>query len=174
VTGGEPLLWPEFLLGLKSMLSPRRVHLETAGAHPRTLARVIDAFDHISLDLKADGDLDAPVELAEGAFRTVEKAPQTRGEWHAAREACLALVSDRDACGKIVVSGERSPDDFAPILDEVERCAPGLAVYLQPATPMGGASAPSAATLALLVEMARDRDLSVRVVPQVHRALGIP
>jgi len=174
VTGGEPLLWPEFLLGLKSMLSPRRLHLETAGAHPRTLARVIDAFDHVSLDLKADLDLDLPVEIEEGAFRTPEKAPRTRAEWRAAREACLALVSGRDACGKIVVSGERSPDDFAPLLDEVEKCAPGLTVYLQPATPMGGCTAPSPATLAWIVEMARDRDLTVRVVPQVHRALGIP
>lgn len=175
VTGGEPLLWPDFLLGLKSMLSPRRVHLETAGAHPRTLARVIDAFDHVSLDLKADGDLDEPVELGDLATKaTSEKSPTTRAEWRAAREGCLALVSGRDACGKIVVSGERSPDDFAPLLDEVERCAPGLTVYLQPATPMGGASAPSPQALAYLVEMARDRDLAVRVVPQVHRVLGIP
>jgi organic radical activating enzyme len=152
VTGGEPLLWPEFLLGLKSMLSPRRLHLETAGAHPRTLARVIDAFDHVSLDLKPDGDLDAPVE--EG-LPEIERTPRTRAEWHAAREACLALVAGRDACAKIVVS-------------------PGLTVYLQPATPMGGSTAPSPETIRGLVEMARDRDLSVRVVPQVHRALGIP
>jgi len=175
VTGGEPLMWPEFLLGLKSMLTPRRVHLETAGAHPRTLARVIDAFDHVSLDLKVDGDLDAPEELADTATKpTSEKTPRTRAEWRAARESCLALVVDRDACGKIVVSGERSADEIAPILDEVERCAPRLTVYLQPATPMGGATAPSPETLALLVEMARDRDLAVRVMPQVHRALGIP
>jgi organic radical activating enzyme len=176
VTGGEPLLWPEFLLGLKSMLSPRRVHLETAGAHPRTLARVIDAFDHVSLDLKPDLDLEAPVEIEGpmGASTTTERAPRTRAEWRVAREACLALVSSRDACGKIVVSGERSLDDFGPLLDEVEKRAPGLTVYLQPATPMGGSSAPSTETLAGLAEVARDRDLSVRVVPQMHRMLGIP
>jgi 7-carboxy-7-deazaguanine synthase len=182
VTGGEPLLWPEFLLGLRSMLSPRRLHLETAGAHPRTLARVLDGFDHISLDLKVEADLDPPEEpdgsgagadAAEGAM-TSEKAPRTRTEWHVAREACLALVSGRDACAKIVVSGERSPEEIAPLFDEVERRAPKLPVYLQPATAMGGASAPSPETIALLVEMARDRDLAVRVVPQVHRALGIP
>jgi hypothetical protein len=84
------------------------------------------------------------------------------------------LVSGRDACAKIVVSGERSPGDLAPLLDEVERCAPGIAVYLQPATPVWGTSAPEAKTLRLLAEMARDRDLTVRVVPQVHRALGLP
>jgi organic radical activating enzyme len=181
VTGGEPLLWPEFLLGLRSMLSPRRVHLETAGAHPRTLARVIDAFDHVSLDLKVDADVDAPVEIevpsASGTARAVptsERAPRSPEEWRAAREACLALVSGRDACGKIVVSGERSPDEIAPLLDEVERVAPGLTIYLQPATPLGGSTAPRGETLAALAEMARDRDLDVRVVPLVHRALGLP
>jgi organic radical activating enzyme len=172
VTGGEPLLWPGFLLGLRSMLSPRRLHLETAGAHPRTLARVIDAFDHVSLDLKPEGDLDPPEEV-EGADAG-EPAPRTASEWRAAREACLALVAGRDACAKIVVSGERSPDDFAPLLEEVERRAPELPVYLTPATPVGGSSAPEPATIASLVEMARDRDLAIRVVPQVHRMLGIP
>jgi organic radical activating enzyme len=179
VTGGEPLVWPEFLLGLRSMLSPRRLHLETAGAHPRTLARVIDGFDHVSLDLKPEGDLDPPEEIAlpkgsgSGA-PTSERAPARREEWQAAREACLALVSGRDACAKIVVSGERSPDDFAHLLDEVERCAPEITVYLQPATPIGKSTAPVPGTLGLLAEMARDRDLAVRVVPQVHRALGLP
>ena len=39
------------------------LHLETAGAHPRTLARVLDRFDHVSLDLKPDFDLGAPSEF---------------------------------------------------------------------------------------------------------------
>jgi hypothetical protein len=47
-------------------------------------------------------------------------------------------------------------------------------VYLQPATPVGGTSAPEPETLVLLAEMARDRDLDVRVVPQMHRVLGLP
>jgi organic radical activating enzyme len=172
VTGGEPLLWPGFLLGLRSMLSPRRLHLETAGAHPRTLAQVIDAFDHVSLDLKPEGDLDPPEELE--AAGAVERAPRTASEWRAAREACLALVAGRDACAKIVVSGERSLDELASLLEEVERRAPGLPVVLTPATPVGGSSSPTPGTIASLVEMARDRDLAIRVVPQVHRVLGIP
>ena len=68
---------------------------------------MIDAFDHVSLDLKPDLDLDPPVEIANGGdlALTDEPAPRTRAEWKAAREACLTLVSGRDACGKIVVSG---------------------------------------------------------------------
>lgn len=172
VTGGEPLLWPEFVIGLRGMLGERRVHLETGGAHPRTLARVIDKVDHVSLDLKPDLDLDPPEEV-EGAG-TDERAPRTPGEWRAARRASLALVADRDACGKIVVSGERRAEDFAPLLDEVEDCAPRLRVILTPATPMGGCTAPPMELVLAVAELAHDRDLDVRVVPQVHRLLRLP
>jgi organic radical activating enzyme len=174
ITGGEPLVWPEFLLGLRPMLRPRRMHLETAGAHPRALARVIDAFDHVSLDLKPELDLDEPVELeAHASSGFDESSPITPAEWRAAREACLTLVSGRDACGKIVVSGERTAEDFLPLFDEIERCAPKLAIYLQPATPVGRSTAPRSDLVASVCEMARDRDLVVRVVPQVHRFLGV-
>jgi organic radical activating enzyme len=210
VTGGEPLMWPRFLLGLKPMLGARRVHLETAGAHPRRLASVIDAFDHVSLDLKPELDLDEPEELtaselsgdvasplagsmanqlagsvasqrARGAASELaggapgdERAPRTRDEWRAARRASLALVGGRDACAKIVVSGERTVDELAPLLDEVEACAPTVPVYLQPATPVNGVRRPTNETLEALCEMARDRGLSARVLPQVHRALRMP
>lgn len=179
VTGGEPLLWPEFVLGLKGMLGARRLHLETAGAHPRSLARVVGACDHVSLDLKPDRDLDAPVELDADAFAGLaagndERAPRTADEWKRAREDCLRLVGGRDACGKIVVSGLREANDFAPLLDEVERLAPSLLVVVQPATPVRDVPAPSMELVLHVAEMARDRDLAVRVVPQMHRHLGLP
>ncbi|MCY2960749.1 MAG: 7-carboxy-7-deazaguanine synthase QueE [Planctomycetota bacterium] len=172
VTGGEPLLWPEFLLGLRAMVGSRRIHLETGGAHPRTLSRVIDKVDHVSLDLKPDLDLDPPEEVPDAG--TDERSPSTRAEWRAARRASLALVADRDACGKIVVSGDRALQDFAPLLDEVEDCAPNLRVILTPATPVGGVAAPPMELVLAVAELAGDRDLDVRVVPQVHRLLRLP
>ncbi|HRV82481.1 MAG TPA: 7-carboxy-7-deazaguanine synthase QueE, partial [Planctomycetota bacterium] len=50
ITGGEPLLWPEFVLGLASMVGDRPIHLETAGAHPEALHAVLAAVQHVSLD----------------------------------------------------------------------------------------------------------------------------
>jgi len=171
VTGGEPLAWPDFVLALKPLLGGRRLHLETAGAHPRTLARVLAACDHVSLDLKPDFDLDPPEELA--AVER-ERSPRTREEWKRAREACLRLVAGRDACGKIVVSGGHEAHEFAGLLDEVEECAPSLALFLTPATAVNGVPAPARELVESVAEMARDRDLGVRVVPQVHRLLAIP
>jgi organic radical activating enzyme len=173
VTGGEPLLWPGFVAGLRAVLGPRRVHLETAGAHPVELARVLDAVDHVSLDLKLPADLEAPVPLDDERAAPAP-SPADDESWAEARRACLALVAGRDAAAKVVVAGGRAPREFDPLLDDVAELAPGLTVVLQPATAVRAVRAPDARLLEEVTERARDRDLRVRVVPQLHRALGLP
>ena len=173
VTGGEPLLWPEFLRALKPMLGGRRLHLETGGGHPQALERVLESCDHVSLDLKLPEDMGDPVEVSVAEWE--EATPRNVEQWQKARRASLALLAAApDACAKLVVTGDRHPRDYAPLLEDVARQAPRLPLYLQPVTPMGGATCPDAALLTDLVEDARDLDLAVRVVPQVHRALGLP
>ncbi len=196
VTGGEPLVWPGFILALRPMIAPRRLHLETAGAHPEALAMVLDACDHISLDLKLPADMLEPVELegeldaageegrgdelnhgtGDGAGRlrpTTERAPRDADEWALARRRCLDLIRDRDACVKIVIGGDRTPRDFSDLFEDVARRAPNLPVFLAPATPVGGVPAPELSLLVDVAEDARDLGLDVRVLPQVHRAMGI-
>ncbi len=166
VTGGEPLLWPGFVRGLATYLGGRRLHLETAGGHPEALEAVLAAVDHVSLDLKLPLDLDAPV--AEPG-----SVPADEIEWAQARVRSLTLVRGRDACGKLIVAGGREPAAFAAILDDVAAFAPELPLFLQPVTPLNGVPAPSRELLLELVEEALERSLCVRVIPQVHRALGL-
>ena len=71
VTGGDPA----------DVLGPRRMHLETAGAHPAALERVLAVVDHVSLDLKLPADLDSPVGFGD------EPVPATEPEWRATRAA---------------------------------------------------------------------------------------
>lgn len=177
VTGGEPLVWPEFLAALKGMIGERRLHLETAGGHPRSLEAVIDLVDHVSLDLKLPADLAPPLEPVPDPGHpapTREPAPRDADEWRTARRACLALVAERDACAKLVVAGRRALVDFEPLLEDLAHVAPEVPLVLQPVTPAGGVTAPTAEFMTDLVEEARDLGLTVRVVPQVHRALGLP
>jgi organic radical activating enzyme len=170
LTGGEPLAYPDFVRALRTLLGPRRLHLETAGAHPRALAAVLDAVDHVSLDLKLPADLDVPVPLAGES----EPVPQTASEWSAARRANLVLVRHRDACGKLILSGENQPTAFVQLLDDVRELAPTLPLYVQPVTSVNGVRAPRIEAVLELVELARERELAVRVIPQLHRQLGIP
>jgi organic radical activating enzyme len=173
VTGGEPLVWPDFLLSLPAFTSTRSRHLETGGGHPRALERVIDVFDHISLDLKLPADMGAPVPI-EGGPTDLEAPPSSEAEWRLARRAVLGLVAGRDACAKIVVAGGRAPREYEELCDDVARLAPELPVFVQPVTPMAGVSAPAIETLVAVAELARDLDLEVRILPQVHRLLRIP
>jgi len=179
VTGGEPLLWPGFLRALPSVLGGRRLHLETGGGHPEALAEVLEVFHHVSLDLKLPADLDAPVEVdagvnAERGPRTSEAPPRSAREWARARRRCLDLVAERDACAKVVVSGGHAAREYEPLFEDLARRAPRVPLFLQPVTPRAGVPAPDAGELTAVVELARDLDLRVRVVPQVHRALRLP
>lgn len=176
VTGGEPLMWPEFIRGLRSMIAPRRIHLETAGAHPEALARVLDRIDHVSLDLKLPADMGAPVELQsrDGEPESIdEPAPVTPEDWRMARRRCLDLLQDRDACAKVVVTADREPRDYDELFEDVARRAASLPVFIAPVTPMGGCEAPTLDHLVEVVEHARELELDIRVLPQVHRAMGI-
>lgn len=171
VTGGEPLMWPEFVRGLREMVGARRVHLETAGAHPRSLARVIDRVHHTSLDLKLPADLGPVQALPGGEF---EASPEDARSWTLARRACLELVAERDACAKLVIAGGREPGDYEELLWDMARIAPKLPLFLQPATPMAEVAAPSLKLIHALAEEALELGLSTRVMPQMHRFLGVP
>lgn len=178
LTGGEPLSWPGFVAGLARVKGPRRLHLETAGGHPESLAAVLDGVDHVSLDLKLPEDMRAPVPLAvqgpEGEQPWGEASPASSEDWELARRRCLTLIADHDACAKLIVAGDQPARAFLPLLEDVARLAPRLPLYLQPVTPTAGVPAPSAQLLTEVHEDARDLGLRARVVPQIHRALGIP
>jgi organic radical activating enzyme len=63
---------------------------------------------------------------------------------------------------------------YLPLLEDIERLAPTLPLYLTPVSPMAGVAAPEPEFLEDLVEEARDLHLDVRVIPQLHRVLSIP
>src|SRR5262249_54497152 len=171
VTGGEPLLWPEFVRALARLVRPRRVHLETAGAHPRALAAVLERVDHVSLDLKLPADMEPP-EAVPGTG--AEPAPESEADWAHVRREVLGLVRGRDARGKLILHGARRALDSAPLLDAVPAAAPEPPLYVQPATPVRAVPAPPIDEVEALAELAHERGLRVRVIPQLHRQLGLP
>jgi hypothetical protein len=122
--------------------------------------------------------MDATVELGPFAAEdapaaTTEPAPTTDEEWTLARRRCLDLVRDRDACCKVVVAAGHLARAYDALFEDVARRAPELPVFLAPATPVRGVEAPPFEHLVEVAEHARDLALDVRVLPQVHRAMGI-
>lgn len=174
VTGGEPLMWPDFLLGLADVAGDRPLHLETAGHDCDALERVLPIFDHLSLDLKLASDLARP---ASGL-------PHSAEDWDTLRPRQLRLATEHLGRGGtvsiklLVTKNNLSPDSDSmdSILDDLMRLGPNLPLFIAPESP-SDARAPFDGDVLQgvdqLVAAALERGLSPRVLPQMHRALGV-
>lgn len=171
VTGGEPLVFPEWVreFGRQVRGKGMRVHLETAAVHPDALQQCVDQIDHLSADYKLPETLGAPAKadfaLAPG---------QGFGALH--RRCCeIALQRGASVDVKIVLTDktgdaavERAFADLAPVREKI-------LMVLQPVTPFG-AVAKSVARLDLMryLAMAQRAGFDARVLPQVHKSLQVP
>jgi organic radical activating enzyme len=160
LTGGEPLVHPEFLRELAPELKRqgRRVHLETAGVHAAALEGLVEHLDHVSADVKLASTME------EGDFLGAHEKFYRR---------CVSAGAD--LCVKCVVTEGLTDGEFDAAIELVARSAPAALFVVQPVTPMRLEQTPVApAHLQRLADRARARLARVRVIPQVHRLLGMP
>jgi len=159
ITGGEPLSQADFLdawLATAPLDVP--VLLETAGILPGRLARVLPHVAIVSLDVKC---------------------PSNTGE--------RARWDEHAACLDVAVGGGREvyvkmPVDAATAVDEVERGArlvaaagSDVALFLTPLTePAGTRPTIDTHELERFHAVASRHVRDVRVLPQLHKVLGIP
>ncbi len=162
VTGGEPLLQADRLLGLLDLIDAagRPVMLETNGTLVGALHRVAHRLRWISMDLKlpsVDGE-------------RVEPDDQRRF-------LDTALAAGITTWTKVVVgpATDEGELDAAVRLVAGASDAAGVPVelYLQPVTPFGTVrSAPTPERVLELQARALGIHPAVRVVPQTHKAIG--
>lgn len=157
LTGGEPLLYPEFVLALGQALAERALplYLETAGHLPEALAAVLPVVGFVALDYKLPHTLAEPVD-PDGFLRSAAIAPP------------------ETSFLKIVITSDTPPGELEAAVESLARVSPGLPVILQPVTgntPCGGPPSPDQL---LAWQVLASRHLSsVRVLPQCHRLLGL-
>src|SRR5262249_34588755 len=158
VTGGEPLAQVEFLV---TWLEGRRddlpVLLETAGILPARLERVLPHVAIVSLDFKCPSN-------------TGERA---RWDEH---EACLrlAVAAGRDVYVKMPVDETTLPEEVEHGARLAAAAGPGAPLFLTPLTVADGVELQiGAATLDRLQALASRHHPDVRVLPQLHKVLGI-
>jgi organic radical activating enzyme len=158
VTGGEPLLQTEFLeawLPLRRDATP--VLLETAGILPLRLRRVLPWVACVSLDFKCPSN-------------TGERA---RWDEH---EACLGetLAGGREVYVKMPIDESTAPEEVEQGARLMARVAPEAVLFLTPLTePASSRFTISAAGLERLHTIASQLHGDVRVLPQLHKVLGI-
>ncbi len=159
ITGGEPLLHPHAVHALGEAAQQRRlnVHVETGGHRPGAVSHVLPVVDWISPDLKLESATGAPT------------------PWDAHRETYELLEHSGKGLAIKMVVGATSP------MEEIEHAAafcaehaPNVTLVLQPVTPHGeGPATPATSQLFRMHARASAVHPDVRVIPQVHRLLGL-
>jgi organic radical activating enzyme len=157
MTGGEPLAQAEFLAGwlpTRTAAPDLPVLLETAGIMPVRLRRLLPWVRIVSLDVKCPSN-------------TGERA---RWDEH---EACVAesVAAGCETYVKMPVDETTSPDE----VERGARLAAAVPLFLTPLTePASPRATISASTLERLHARASAVHGDVRVLPQLHKVLGIP
>lgn len=171
ITGGEPLVFPEFVREFGRMVRSKgmRVHLETAAIAPEALANCVEQIDHLSADYKL------PETLGEPSKPELALAPGA--SYGALHRRCCEIAIKRGATvdAKVVLtdrvgdaSFERALADLLPVRDKI-------LLVLQPVTPFGAVTKTlPRADLARFLATAQRAQFDVRVLPQVHKVLQVP
>jgi organic radical activating enzyme len=155
ITGGEPLLHPEFVAAFAEHIRAAglQTYLDTACCYPLAMASVAPFMGIVSADYKLPVTMREPVAFEDFA-----------GCWQ-------AITGSRFI--KIVLTDEVQPDDLAAHCRRLAALDSTADVILQPVTPRRGVKAPSPPELFALADAALAHFPRLRVIPQCHPLLGV-
>jgi organic radical activating enzyme len=157
LTGGEPVVQAGFLaewLSARSTSLP--VLLETAAVLPGQLEQVLPWVDILAADIKLPSNSGEPARWTE-------------------HEICLRMSVERDLYVKILVDEETDPGELERAVRLVGAIGEPIPVFLQPITePEHSRLCIGPRTLEHLYRRVAGLGVEIRVVPQLHKFLGIP
>jgi organic radical activating enzyme len=158
LTGGEPLLQVDFLKDFLPELRQEKlpIYLDTNGVLPKHLEEIIDLVDIVSLDFK------------------LPSATGLSPYWAEHKRALEVAYTKEVFVKMVVVSGTKAKeiDEAASIIASID---PEIQTILQPVTPHGPIKhRPKPEELFSFFAVAKRKLKRVRVIPQVHKILGLP
>ena len=157
LTGGEPLVQAGFLADwLPSRSTRMPVLLETAAVLPAQLDRVVPWVDIVGADIKLPSNSGEPARWSE-------------------HEACLRMSAGCEVYVKILVDEATDPGEIETAVRLVASVSEGIPVFLQPiADPEGGRLRIGPQALERFYRRVAGLGVEIRIVPQVHKILGVP
>lgn len=156
LTGGEPLLFAAVLREWLPLLRPiLPVHLETNGTLPTDLARIVDQLDYVSMDMKLPSTAGCGGEL-----------------WDAHRRF-LEAAQGKEVSVKIVVGERTDLAEIEQVCRIIDSIRPDIPLFLQPLSLPDNHCGIAAAHLLHLQALASALLPDVRVIPQMHKLMGV-
>jgi len=171
LTGGEPLVFPDFIqeFGKAVRNEGMRLHLETAALDPDALSACINQVDHLSADYKLPQTLGKPEQK-----KLLLMPGRDYGEQHV-RCCEIALRRGASVDVKIVLTDAVTDPDFEMALEKLVPVRDKVLLVLQPVTPFGPVKRGlPARDLERFAATAVRHKFDLRVVPQTHKTLNLP
>ena len=171
VTGGEPLVFPEFVqqFGKAVRDAGVRLHLETAAIDADALSACVNQVDHLSADYKL------PETLGEPQQQDLSLAPGVDYGSQHVRCCEIALRRGASVDVKIVLTDRVSDPALEQALELLSPLRDKILLILQPVTPFGSVGRPlPSRELERFVATAVRCKFDVRVIPQTHKVLRLP
>lgn len=153
ITGGEPLLQIDFLRDLLKLVKKRKkkVYLETNGTLPEKLKKMIDYTDIIAMDFKL------PSSTGLESF------------WDKHQEF-LGIAREKKIFIKAVIGTRTMVEDIYKMIEIIKGAAKKTTLILQPQNPF---EIMVKAKLKGFKQLCQDEGLKVKVIPQIHKRLGV-
>jgi len=157
VTGGEPLLYPDFLISLLPELKKRNfnIYLETNGTLPLALEKVLDFVDIVAMDMK------------------LPSSNKGKGFWNRHRDF-LKIAQKKNVFVKIIITESTKKEEINKAVAVIDDIDSGIPLVLQPVTPVNRVKKRvSSGVLREFQKLAKTALTDVRIIPQVHKVLGV-
>lgn len=156
LTGGEPLLHVEFLKGFLPEVRKTglKIYLETNATMPTQLTEIIEFVDIVAADIKL------PSSTGNKAF------------WNEHAEF-IKIAGKKNCFVKVVITNDTTQNDIKKAINIIRKVNKNLLLVLQPVSPAKGVEKPSSKLLIDYLFMAEKRLGNVRILPQIHKILGV-
>ncbi|MFH1836732.1 MAG: 7-carboxy-7-deazaguanine synthase QueE [Candidatus Omnitrophota bacterium] len=161
VTGGEPLLYADFLRVFLPMFKKyndkKKVYLETNGTLPKEFLKIKDLIDIVAMDIKLPSS-----------------DRNTKDHW-AEHEEFIKLLSKEETIIKAVITDSTTIDDIKEMGRILSCLDKSAAVVLQPVTPGEGSQGEADEEMLSFFKRYLEKEVGrqTSVIGQIHKCLGI-
>jgi len=160
ITGGEPLLYADFLyvfLPLFRKHKTSRVYLETNGTLPNGLCKIKDFIDVVAMDLK------------------LPSSNNNAGEFWKEHKRFIKDASGKELIIKAVITDTTTIDDIKKMSNILSDTEKDMTIVLQPVTPIDGVVGEADEEMLSFFKgyLKNETGKEIGIIGQIHKQMGI-